>query len=158
MKNSFTAAAAFIGLISMSGCNQQPKTITTIYVGEATACLRDGNEFVLGVLQETTFKSKGESEAAHEEILSLVNEYKDDVENALQEKLQDKKFSDLDDDRLITDLRPSMKGKYNIFASKVKRIPGIEIIEIKHMEVTEVGVVENGCSSGDIPHPSQTSI
>lgn len=164
MRKSFAAAAAFIGILSSSACNKQAETtiadqppITTIiYTDQATACLRDGNALVMDVLQETIYE--GKPEIAMDEILFLAEEYKDDVEDTLRRELERKTLKDLAQKEGATNLRPAMKGKYNNFASKIHNIPNIQIIEIKHMEVTGVDIIENGCDTGNMPQPSQTSL
>jgi|GEM_PF-4172343 len=160
MRKSFAAAAALIGIISTSACNKQPEIITTMYHGEITACLRDSNELVLDVLQEITFKSKnkGKLEVAENKIFMLVQEHIDDVEDSLREELKGITFDDLNQDEAVIDLRPAMKDRHNNFASKINDIPNVEIIEIKHMEVTTSDVLENGCDNGNMPQPSQTSL
>jgi flagellar basal body-associated protein FliL len=164
MRKSFAAAAAFIGILSSSACNKQAETtiaeqppITTImYVDQATACLRDGHELVMDVLQETIYK--GKPEIAMDEILFLAEQYKDDVEDALRRELKRKTLNDLAKKGGVTDLRPAMKGRFNNFASKIHNISNVEIIEIKHMEITGVDINENGCDLENMPQPSQTSL
>jgi hypothetical protein len=127
-----------------------------MYVDQATACLRDGHELVMDVLQETIYE--GKPEIAMDEILSLAEEYKDDVEDALRRELERKTLNDLAKKGGVTDLRPAMKGKFDNFASKIHNIPNIQIIEIKHMEIVHVNINENACDLENMPQPSQTSL
>lgn len=160
MKKSFAVAAAFIGIMSTSASSQtileKPIITTIMYTDQATACLRDGNALVMDVLQETIYE--GKPEIAMDKILFLAEEYKDDVEDTLRRELERKTLKDLAQKDGATNLRPAMKGKYNNFASKIHNIPNIQIIEIKHMEVTGVDIIENGCDTGNMPQPSQTSL
>ena len=93
-----------------------------------------------------------------DEILSLAEEYKDDVEDALRRELERKTLNDLAKKGGVTDLRPAMKGKFDNFASKIHNIPNIQIIEIKHMEIVHVNINENACDLENMPQPSQTSL